>query len=448
MPTAKSILEEDITRRAGKLAEDARMRELKERKIRALMSKATPTSSDDDLEVEKLVTPQFRKVYRMSTGSASKYQPGLKHKQNTEDTEALQMNLELAAKPLFNANTTNQMKPGHPSAMSHQSLNQILLQRAEIQSFELEEKKKEKWIQRGGSLKSVKPSGESTIESWLQKGSKSGLETSNEEDAPIMEADSDNPEEIDVHDGGREQDGKHTTERSEEMSEAGTISGEDEEDKENRQPILRRPRRSIVIDSDDENDTKSVGQERSPIVLVRDSSRLGDSDYEVRDGASEGSSYEDENKENVSHGRNFNDDDLVFPICESSISRRISRTPFNAFDEGSSQGMDTPFTSTGNQSRILQVLHEEDKANTLKSVQSSPFDRAGELSFSSSMEEFEGSTLVSSEHFPQFVTNAEERTVEEPPPTPLVAGGFSQFFPLSKNHSDTALTNAEVCIAQ
>lgn len=384
------------------------MKELKERKLVALTSKPTsPTSSDDDLEVEELITP--RRLSKMSGENAAK-RHGLWYKRNNQDKSTSDINLELAAKPLFGADTLTTTKSNRPSAMSNESLNQILLQRAEMQSIELEDKKKRQWIQQGGSLKPAKPS-ESSIESWLQRG----LEQVDKNDEPEVHSWNVEPE-TNLEDGDETYyEGMDEIAEGNENVYDDDFSGEEDEDKENQRPLPRKVRPRVVIDSDEENDIELA----KLTILASDSSYVSNSgspDY-----------HEDEDKENMIDDYDTNDENVFFPAFESSTVRPMSRMHF-----GENLRRASPAARSGNHSRILQVLHEEDKENTLTSVRSSPSDPAVDHSFSSSTELFEGSTLVSPANFSQLFMDKENPLAgEDLPPSPLLQRGFSQLFSLS-----------------
>lgn len=385
------------------------MKELKERKLLALTSKLTSsTSSDDDLEVEELITP--RRLSKMSGENAAKRHIGLWYKRNNQDKQTSNINLELAAKPLFGADTLTTTKSNRSSAMSHESLNQILLQRAETQSIELEDKKKQQWVQQGGSLKPAKPSG-SSIESWLQRG----LEKIDKNDQSEVHGRSVEPETNPEDEDDTHYEGMDEVAEGNENVYDDDFSGEEDEDKENQRPLPRKVRPRVVVDSDEENDIKFA----KLAILAPDSSYVDNSDSPDY--------HEDENKENMIDDYDTNDENVFFPAFESSTVRSMSRMHF---DENLRRA--SPPARSGNHSRVLQVLHEEDKENTLTSVHSSPSDPAVDHSFTSSTELFEGSTLVSPANFSQLFTDKENLlTGEDPSPSPLLQRGFSQLFSLS-----------------
>ncbi|GJJ07572.1 hypothetical protein Clacol_001775 [Clathrus columnatus] len=445
MPTADSVLETEYAR----LIEKKRAQELKEKKLQALhASKVTSTSSsDDDLEVERMVTPRSQRYRVKSIGNAPGLEPESKYKRDSDHKQRSEINLELAAKPLFGIRKGKIAKSGHQNGVSHQSLNQILLQRAEKQSSEIEGKKKEKWIQRGGSLKPTAPSGENSIDSWLCKGLSEDVQNPDAEEGDYEDEWLSEEQDDEQSDNGST--GKILDDNRDISNESTVDDEDDDEDKENQQPLPRRARGRVIADSDDENNPMLM-RSNQPRVLAGDSDRLGiaDSSSERGDDHQGGSASDDEDKENKLDGcsKIGFDGNAFTSNFESSIFRQVPRRQLNELDEDLLEESGSPLSKTGNKHRILTVLHEEDKENTFESDHSSSSGRAIGSPFSTPVENFEGSTLVSPEGFSQLFTGAKKFTDKEPSPTalansptPLLTRGFSQFFTpsgsKSQNHS-------------
>jgi len=235
---------------------ERKVKELKERKARAL--KAVPqcdSDSDNDLEIEELVD---KRHHPQKKGRKSFVPSGVLHR--FTDRKSLDLDnkaLISAAKPTFLRRNLGVYKQPQDLFVTQEALNQALLHRADKQHDDIEEKKKREWIRTGGLLRDVTAAETgSSMQIWLQKGleRREGVtksESSNDEDSeydPGTEG-GDEFEEPGVPNSDHETESDEIRPTKENM----TFSDEDE-DKENYRPAMKKRQSRAVMQSDEEDE--------------------------------------------------------------------------------------------------------------------------------------------------------------------------------------------------
>jgi len=441
MPEADTLLQTTEQERLKRVAQERvraeverKAKELEERKRKLLQSskpRIPDSDSDDDLEVEGIVS-------RYQSGKGRKILPhGIlaRSPSGRKATALTGRSLELAAKPKFIEEKVNSHRNPRKLMVSQKALNEHLLHRADKQSNDIEEKKKKEWVRAGGTIKEPANASEEAIpvQAWLEKGSmRAGYvakDEDNDEDGSDYEpADQEDATKEDADDETGEEGEDDENTRGDAPDEEMDVSDEDT-DKENLRPLKRSHASRVILESDDEAEVSS--RPKAASILVPDSSiifGLDDSPGRDKENSAELAFSTSDDKENDPVPRHR-------PRGRAIVSEGLS-------DEEPSQGgvrhrvalgrldsdTDAPSVSLprSTTNRILQVLHEEDKEKTMAPVSPSRNSRSSRESSTASPQNFNGQTYLSPT--PVSRRTGSEDIVEGAPMSILGKRGFSQIF--------------------
>ncbi|KIJ56825.1 hypothetical protein M422DRAFT_40404 [Sphaerobolus stellatus SS14] len=451
MPDTDTLLRINEANRLKRLEEEKaraeaekKAKELQDKKRKALEHsklQATESDTDDDLEVEGIVGHQRQSgnpfaLRRQGPSKSTRNLPAPR-----KSTTLTETSLELAAKPTFLSDKAGVGRNPPKSLVTPHTLNEMLLQRADKQSGDIEEKKKKEWVRAGGVLKEQDASAEETVQDWVEKGSMRQGDTAHGEESdendsdyePGNEADGEeNANEDDVaemEDSGIPGDNNEEGDDNDSMTDQMDVSDEDA-DKENL-PVTKRRVSHAVLHSDDEDEDVTP---QNPAVLVPNSSFItgsADSPSNDKENSAELAFSTSDDKENEpvprhrARGRIFGEP-FEEDISQGSSNRGLikERTPLRRLDSDSE--LPTLSLSHVNPDRVLRVLLEEDKESTLGPVSPSRNDSASHVSSTSTSPRNLGTSAFLSP--PPVVQPGEDIAEDNAPMSILGKRGFSQIF--------------------